>query len=176
MAQPSDENLLRAHRQGDPTAFETLVRRYGDRLLGYLVRMSRNHQQAEDYFQETFRRVHEKSDTFQGRSGFKSWLFKIATNVAIDGIRKNNREPQMSSIDAIGEDCDSPQASTATLAAFIGAGGLGEPIVTGLALNDTSLILEGAVPAAALAILTELFFEAVERFAIPRHLREEPAR
>jgi osmoprotectant transport system permease protein len=64
---------------------------------------------------------------------------------------------------------------TATLAAFIGAGGLGEPIVTGLALNDTSLILEGAVPAAALAILTELFFEVIERFAIPRHLRQESA-
>jgi osmoprotectant transport system permease protein len=64
---------------------------------------------------------------------------------------------------------------TATLAAFIGAGGLGEPIVTGLALNDTSLILEGAIPAAALAILTELFFEGIERYAIPRHLRQELA-
>jgi osmoprotectant transport system permease protein len=63
----------------------------------------------------------------------------------------------------------------ATLAAFIGAGGLGEPIVTGLALNDTSLILEGAVPAAALAILTELFFEAIERFFVPRHLTQKPA-
>jgi osmoprotectant transport system permease protein len=64
---------------------------------------------------------------------------------------------------------------TATLAAFIGAGGLGEPIVTGLALNDTSLILEGAVPAAVLAIVTELLFEAVERYAIPRHLRQDTA-
>jgi len=64
---------------------------------------------------------------------------------------------------------------TATLAAFIGAGGLGEPIVTGLALNDTSLILEGAVPAAALAIIAELLFEVIERFAIPRHLRQELA-
>jgi osmoprotectant transport system permease protein len=64
---------------------------------------------------------------------------------------------------------------TATLAAFIGAGGLGEPIVTGLALNDTALILEGAVPAAALAIATELFFEAIERFLIPRHLGQKPA-
>ena len=61
---------------------------------------------------------------------------------------------------------------TATLAAFIGAGGLGEPIVTGLALNDTRLIMEGAIPAAVLAILTELIFEGVERFAIPSHLRE----
>ncbi|MDH3217803.1 MAG: ABC transporter permease subunit, partial [Candidatus Krumholzibacteria bacterium] len=59
---------------------------------------------------------------------------------------------------------------TATLAAFIGAGGLGEPIVTGLALNDTGLILEGAIPAALLAVLTELVFEGIERLMIPRHL------
>lgn len=59
---------------------------------------------------------------------------------------------------------------TATLAAFIGAGGLGEPIVTGLALNDTGLIMEGAIPAAALAILTELAFEGIERFLLPAHL------
>ena len=59
---------------------------------------------------------------------------------------------------------------TATLAAFIGAGGLGEPIVTGLALNDTTLILEGAVPAAVLAIATELVFEGIERWTVPRHL------
>lgn len=59
---------------------------------------------------------------------------------------------------------------TATLAAFIGAGGLGEPIVTGLALNDTRLVLEGAIPAAGLAIITELGFEWVERRVVPRHL------
>ncbi|HEU4619530.1 MAG TPA: glycine betaine ABC transporter substrate-binding protein [Gammaproteobacteria bacterium] len=59
---------------------------------------------------------------------------------------------------------------TATLAAFIGAGGLGEPIVTGLALNDTGLILQGALPAAGLAILVELGFEWLERRLVPRHL------
>ncbi len=61
---------------------------------------------------------------------------------------------------------------TATLAAFIGAGGLGEPIVTGLALNDPALILEGAIPAALLAILTEFTFESMERFLIPKHLTQ----
>ena len=60
---------------------------------------------------------------------------------------------------------------TATLAAFIGAGGLGEPVVTGLALNDTQLILKGAIPAALLAIVTELCFELIEIALIPRHLR-----
>lgn len=59
---------------------------------------------------------------------------------------------------------------TATLAAFIGAGGLGEPIVTGLALNDTGLILQGAVPAALLALAAELVFEGLERWLIPGHL------
>ena len=60
---------------------------------------------------------------------------------------------------------------TATLAAFIGAGGLGEPIVTGLALNDSNLILQGAIPAAALAILTELMFGAIERSLVVPHMR-----
>ncbi len=60
---------------------------------------------------------------------------------------------------------------TATLAAFVGAGGLGQPIVTGLALNDPGLILQGAIPAALLAIVTELGFELVERRLVPAHLR-----
>lgn len=60
---------------------------------------------------------------------------------------------------------------TATLAAFVGAGGLGQPIVTGLALNDAGLILQGAIPAALLAIVTELCFEGLERWLIPAHLR-----
>lgn len=51
---------------------------------------------------------------------------------------------------------------TATLAAFIGAGGLGEPIVTGLALADTNLILQGAIPAMMLAILVEYSLSLIE--------------
>ena len=52
---------------------------------------------------------------------------------------------------------------TATIAAFIGAGGYGERIVTGLALNDRELLLAGAIPAAVLALLSEAFFEILER-------------
>lgn len=63
---------------------------------------------------------------------------------------------------------------TATLAAFVGAGGLGEPIVTGLSLNDPRLILQGAVPAALLALATELAFELLERRLVPPPLRREP--
>lgn len=59
----------------------------------------------------------------------------------------------------------------ATLAAFIGAGGLGEPIVAGLALADTRMILSGALPAAALALLVDAVLAGVERLVAPAHLR-----
>lgn len=57
---------------------------------------------------------------------------------------------------------------TATIAAFIGAGGYGERIVTGLALNDKGLLLAGALPAAALALVCEAAFELAERALKPR--------
>ena len=56
---------------------------------------------------------------------------------------------------------------TATLAAFIGAGGLGEPIVSGLALSDTRMILSGAIPAALLALAVDATLAGVERFVRP---------
>jgi osmoprotectant transport system permease protein len=57
---------------------------------------------------------------------------------------------------------------TATLAAFIGAGGLGDPIVTGLALSDTRMILSGAIPAALLALVVDAFLDAGQRLAARR--------
>ena len=57
---------------------------------------------------------------------------------------------------------------TATLAAFIGAGGLGDPIMSGLSRVDVNLILQGAIPAAVLAIVTELLFEVIEKRAAKR--------
>jgi osmoprotectant transport system permease protein len=60
---------------------------------------------------------------------------------------------------------------TATLAALIGAGGLGEPILSGLNLNDHVTILQGAVPAALLALLVQWFFDLLDRVLIPKGLR-----
>ena len=60
---------------------------------------------------------------------------------------------------------------TATLGALIGAGGYGQPILTGIRLDDIGLILEGAVPAALLALLVQGAFELAERAMTPRGLR-----
>ncbi|HET7614988.1 MAG TPA: glycine betaine ABC transporter substrate-binding protein [Gemmatimonadaceae bacterium] len=62
----------------------------------------------------------------------------------------------------------------ATLAAFIGAGGLGEPIVAGLALADTRMILSGALPAALLALAVDGVLALVERLLAPAHRRTKP--
>jgi osmoprotectant transport system permease protein len=60
---------------------------------------------------------------------------------------------------------------TATMAAFIGAGGFGERIVSGLAVNDSSVMLAGALPAAVLALLVQGGFDLIERALVPRPLR-----
>lgn len=103
----TDKSLIDAHRQGDPAAFGELVRRYGNSVLGYLIRMSGNREQAEDLFQETFKRVHEKAHTFRGPQ-FKGWLFKIATRVALDGIRRGKRIKAVSLNQHL--DCDNPNS------------------------------------------------------------------
>jgi RNA polymerase sigma-70 factor (ECF subfamily) len=99
----TDESLVAAHLTGDQAAFRELVRRYGDGVLGYLFRMTGNLSQAEDLFQETFKRVHEKAHTFRG-GRFKSWLFTIATRAAIDSGRRHSRMTVVS-LDQAG-DCD----------------------------------------------------------------------
>jgi osmoprotectant transport system permease protein len=63
---------------------------------------------------------------------------------------------------------------TATLGALIGAGGYGQPILTGIRLNDVELILEGAVPAALLALAAQIAFDLLEKVLVPRGLRLQP--
>jgi RNA polymerase sigma-70 factor (ECF subfamily) len=92
----TDKSLIDAHLEGDTKAFGGFVRRYGDSLPGYLTTMTGSIEQAEDSFQETFKSVHEKADTFRG-SRIKGCLFAIATNVAIDGFRRG-RQLQVTSL------------------------------------------------------------------------------
>lgn len=62
---------------------------------------------------------------------------------------------------------------TATIGALIGAGGYGQPILNGIRLNNTRLILQGAIPAALLAIVAQLLFELIERKCVPKGLQHK---
>jgi osmoprotectant transport system permease protein len=65
---------------------------------------------------------------------------------------------------------------TATLAAFIGAGGLGELIITGISLNNNGMILQGALPAALLAIALDYLLMQLERRLTPRGMKKAPSK
>ena len=93
--QSPDRDLIDRYVQGDRTAFDGLIRLYGPSVLGYLRRVCGSVEDADDCFQETFRRVFEKAHTVKGRT-FKPWLFRVATNVAMDGFRRQKRERAVS--------------------------------------------------------------------------------
>ncbi len=84
--------------------------------MGYLTKICRNREQAQDLFQETFKRVHEKGHTLKS-SHFKSWLYTIATRVAMDSLRRSNRVRMVSlneKIDCDGNNC--PELGAVALA------------------------------------------------------------
>jgi RNA polymerase sigma factor (sigma-70 family) len=109
----TDKSLIEAHCRGDQKAFGEIINRYGDSVLGYLIKMTGDKEHAEDLFQETFKKVHEKSHTFKGTE-FKSWLFRIATNVTYDGFRKKKRtETHGIKVNLDNTDCDGLVSSVA---------------------------------------------------------------
>lgn len=99
MEEQSDEALILAFREGDAGAFDALLQRYATPLLTFLCRLLGNRAEAEDLFQETFRRVLAKLDTYDSDRRFKPWLYQIAQNLAIDQLRRHQRIPQHEPID-----------------------------------------------------------------------------
>src|SRR5258705_9822293 len=87
----SDARLIEEVRQGDHSAFEHLVRRYENRLIGVLLRFVRDRELARDLAQETFLRVYERLDQFDPSRRFGPWLFRIGVNLALDYLRRRRR-------------------------------------------------------------------------------------
>jgi len=88
----SDEDLLLEYRlTGNTQLFAELVVRYERELFGYLQRYVGDAAAAEDIFQLTFLQLHLKCDAFDESRTFRPWLYKIATNLAIDTIRRSRR-------------------------------------------------------------------------------------
>ena len=86
-----DARLVEEVRQGDHTAFESLVHRYENRLLSVLSRFVRDRELARDLAQETFLRVYERLDQFDPSRRFGPWLFRIGVNLTLDYLRKRRR-------------------------------------------------------------------------------------
>ena len=83
-----DVVLMLAFRAGDGSAFDALFRRWAAPLLRYLQRMVKDAASAEDLVQEVFLRVHRSRDRYTPDARFSTWLYRIATNLALNELRR----------------------------------------------------------------------------------------
>lgn len=80
-------------KERDPSAFDEIVRRYGDKVFSLIYRMLGNRQEAEDVAQEVFITVFKTVDTFRGEAKFSTWLLRIAANQSKNRIKYLARRP-----------------------------------------------------------------------------------
>ena len=87
----SDHSLLLSARDGDDAAFAELVRRYRGQITNYVYRLVSDYDTAVDLAQETFMRVFRAADRYQSSYAFSTYIYRIATNLAISELRKRKR-------------------------------------------------------------------------------------
>jgi len=97
-----ENSLIRRCRSGDAGAFEELISPYMQKAYETAYRMSGNHADAEDIAQEALIKAYRSLASFDGRSAFSTWLYRIISNTAIDIARSRNRRPT-SPLDSIGD-------------------------------------------------------------------------
>lgn len=106
----SEQELLESLRQGDPDAFAVLFETHSDKLYRVAVGILNNEDEAECVVQDTFVRLFEKLDQFEGRSTLGTWLYRVAYNASLDRLRK--RRPTQPIADELGDDEDAPPHPT----------------------------------------------------------------
>jgi RNA polymerase sigma-70 factor, ECF subfamily len=94
---PEEAELLRAAQKGDRVAFEKLVRTYDRSVLRLALNLLRSPEDAQDVYQETFLRVYKNLHMFRADSNFHTWVYRIASNICVDYLRKRKvrREESM---------------------------------------------------------------------------------
>ena len=91
-ASVGDNALVTEYLGGCDQAFEFLVHRYQDRLVNYINGIIRDYDRAIDLSQDTFIRVFRNAHRYEGKYQFSTWLYRIATNLAIDELRRRERK------------------------------------------------------------------------------------
>jgi RNA polymerase sigma-70 factor (ECF subfamily) len=104
----SDQELVGRLQEGDEQAFEILLNRYEEMIRRHLWRYVRDEAAAQDLLQEVFVRVWTRSAQWDGRGSFKAWLYRIATNMALNHLRtvRRRREEPLVIADSWDDDDD----------------------------------------------------------------------
>src|SRR5262245_30191823 len=88
----TDDELIHSFVQGNEDAFMELVSKYKDPITNYIHVMIRDYERAADLAQETFLRVYRHAGTYKDTYQFSTWIYRIATNLAIDELRWRRRQ------------------------------------------------------------------------------------
>ena len=107
----TDVQLMLDVKAGDEASFELLLRKYRTPLVNFLYRMVRDTAVAEDLAQEVFLRVYRARDQYAPSAKFTTWMFRIATNLALNSVRDNRHRRMEISMDqtvGTGEDEQRP--------------------------------------------------------------------
>src|SRR5260370_3656485 len=96
----SDVQLMLEVKAGDELSFALLLQRYRTPLVNFLYRMVRNREQAEDLAEEVFIRVYRAREEYVPSAKFTTWLFRIATNLALNSVRDTRHQRMEISLDA----------------------------------------------------------------------------
>src|SRR6266403_5514632 len=96
----TDVQLMLDVKAGDEQSIEFLLRRYRTPLVNFLYRMVRDSAVAEDLAQEVFLRVYRARKDYAPSAKFTTWLFRIATNLALNSVRDNRYQRMEISLDA----------------------------------------------------------------------------
>ena len=91
-ASPSDAEIMLRAKAGDQSAFDYLVQKYRRPMVSFMYRMARNAAAAEDLAQEVFLRVYRSRQTYEASAKFTTWLYRIATNLAVNHARDTRHE------------------------------------------------------------------------------------
>ena len=89
-----DDELVERTRRGEMEAFEALYRRHSPAIFGLALRMLQNRADAEDMLQEIFLQAHDRLPSFEGRSAFGTWLYRLSVNRCLDHLRSRGAKEQ----------------------------------------------------------------------------------
>ena len=88
----SDAQIMLQVKAGDDSAFEYLVQKYRRPMVSFMFRMAHNNAAAEDLAQEVFLRVYRSRESYEASAKFTTWLYRIATNLAVNHARDTRHE------------------------------------------------------------------------------------
>lgn len=114
LAHIDDQECVTRAQRGEGKAFSELVARYQDRVYRFLLRLTRSQDDARDLTQDTFMRAYQSIDRWRPDALFRTWLFRIARNVAFDRLRRDKRVEFVE----LDEDADIPDTAAGPEAAL----------------------------------------------------------